>query len=277
MKHLLPALLALVLLASCGGKKNLTFTIEGQLENGANKTLYIKDLLPNSEEPHFVDSIHLDSKGHFTFTYKMPYQSFYNIYVNEVDYVVLLPNGGEKINFTANYENITQTYQVQGSPESTLLWQLQNYANEANAQLQEIVQLDKKNRIEICGSLDKKYWSKQDSVRYRQAKDTTNHMFEELMGGLQDYISHFIIDNKGSLATIIALYKPFNNYPIIDPRYNFDYYEEVLVGLQETIPDNPHTQHFYNVVQKLRHQFSERQAGDMMLEESPSAEPVAQK
>ena len=74
-----------------------------------------------------IDSIQLDNKGEFKFKYKMPYKSFYNIVVSPHDFVMLLPDYGEKIKITGNYNNFSRTYQLVGSPESQLLWQLNDY------------------------------------------------------------------------------------------------------------------------------------------------------
>ena len=65
----------------------------------------------------------------------------------------------------------------------------------------------------------------------------------------------FIEENQGSLSTLIALYKPFNNRPLIDTRApeNIDWYDLVLEGLQQSLPDNPHTLHFKNSVEHQRH------------------------
>ena len=68
----------------------------------------------------------------------------------------------------------------------------------------------------------------------------------------QQYVVHFIEDNLGSLTTLIALYKPFNNRPLVDPSNSFEFYEAILEALQETKPDNPHTLHFKNTTEHLR-------------------------
>ena len=54
-------LILTLLLASCGNKNEIV--IEGTLENGANKTIYIEEMSPESRI--FLDSVKLDSKGHF--------------------------------------------------------------------------------------------------------------------------------------------------------------------------------------------------------------------
>lgn|SRR5574344_657125 len=238
MKHIAPFILAAtLLLVSC--HKN-TFTIEGTLANGANKTIYIEELTP--EEPLFIDSLKLDSKGHFSFKYKMPYESFYNVHVSEYDYVVLLPQKGEKIKITGDYNHFEMTYKVEGSPQSTLLWQLQDYSNHGVDRLKEIVALNDHNKSTL------------NEADYAKAKKVTDSIYLDAFKEQQEYITHFLSENQGSLATIIALYKPFNNHALIDSKESFDWYEFVLEGLEQNKADNPHTLHFKNTVEYLRHQ-----------------------
>ena len=246
MRRLFPIIIATLLLSAC--HKN-TFVIEGTLDNGANKTIYIEEITPN-EGPLFIDSVKLDGKGHFTFRYKPPYESFYNIHVTNEDYVVLLPKGGEKVKLTGDYTMLESTYQVEGSPESTLLWQLQDYSNQGTETLKDIVATDTKNR-QLLANGD------MSQEEYDHEHDITDSIYAATYAEQQQYVVHFIEDNLGSLSTLIALYKPFNNHPLIDPSNSFEFYEAVLEGLQENMPDNPHTLHFKNSVERIRYQYAQ--------------------
>lgn len=259
MRRLFPIIIATLLLSAC--HKN-TFVIEGTLDNGANKTIYIEEITPN-EGPLFIDSVKLDGKGHFTFRYKPPYESFYNIHVTNEDYVVLLPQGGEKVKLTGDYTMLESTYQVEGSPESTLLWQLQDYSNMGVERLKEIVAIDRQNRERCTASKSKNGASpKLDTIKYKKLKEVTDSMFRDAFLEQQSYVTEFITRNRGSLSTLIALYKPFNNHPLINSEDNFDYYEYVADGLEEMLPENPHTVHFRNTVEYLRHRVPKKEAAD---------------
>ena len=227
MKRHLPLLVfslyLLVSLASCGNKDDIV--IEGTLENGAGKTVYIEEMTPESRL--FLDSITLDSKGHFKFRYAMPYKTFYNVHVSDADYIVLLPDMGEHITLSGVYDSLSRSYHLQGGHDSQLLWQLQDYTNDGVRQLRDLVALGVQNEY-------------------------TDSVYLSLYSQQQKYVVHFIEDNYGSLATLIALYKPFNNHPLIDPENSFKIYELVLEGLEADLPENPHTLSFKNEVERLR-------------------------
>ena len=240
----LPGLIGLLCL-SIAACKHDTFTISGTIEDGAGKALWLEELTP--EGALFIDSIPMDSKGHFKYSYKMPYQSLYNLHTSDNNYIVLLPNYGEKIKINGKYDNLSLTYNVSGSPESILLGQLQQYTNDGGKVLNQLVdttlyyqQLYEEGKIDI-------------EMVYNK-KDETDSIYRLTFQEQQDYIGHFIEENQGSLSTLIALYKPFNNRLLIDTRdpNSIDWYDLVLEGLEESMPDNPHTLHFKNTVEHQR-------------------------
>lgn len=246
MKRITIIAAALFLLAACGNRNDIT--IEGTLTNGAGKTIYIEEMTP--EARLFIDSIKLDSKGHFKFRYAMPYKTFYNVHITDDDYIVLLPDFGEKIVMQGCYDSLSNTYRLQGAGDSQLLWQLQDYANQGSAVLRDIVATDRQNQQLLADG-------KITQSEYDAARQITDSVYLNAFADQQHYVVNFIQDHLGSLTTLIALYKPFNNRPLINPADSFEFYEAVLEGLEESMPDNPHTISFKNQVERTRFQYAQ--------------------
>lgn len=243
--HLLTLAITLsIVVSACDNK---AFVITGTLENGSNKTIYLEELTP--EGPLFIDSIKLDKEGSFKYKYEMPYPGLYNLHVSSNDYAVLNPQEGEKIKVCGDYDQLAMSYTVTGSPQSILLWQLQDYTNKGIRQLFELIQMENTAKQNLAsGQLSE--------TEYQTIHHTHDSMYLEYYHQQQDYVSHFIEENMGSLTTLIALYKQFNKHPVIDPEVNLDYYEAVLSGLEEQQPDNPHTIYFKNSVEQLRYKYA---------------------
>lgn len=236
---------AILALASCGNKDDIT--IQGTLAGGAGKIIYIEEMTPDSRL--FLDSVTLDSKGHFKFRYSMPYKTFYNVHVSDADYIVLLPDMGETITIEGSYDSLSNTYHLQGGSESQLLWQLQDYSNHGSQALRDIVATDQQNQQLLSeGTITE--------AEYSAARQLTDSLYLSAFADQQHYVVNFIEDNLGSLTTLIALYKPFNNRPLINPEDSFEFYEAVLEGLEESLPDNPHTLNFKNQVERTRFQYA---------------------
>ncbi len=244
------SLLCTCFFASC---QKESFTLEGTLENGAGKTIYITELTPRDGE-NTIATLTLDKEGHFSFKHKMEHQSFYNVHINQTDYIVLLPQNGERIKLSGNYNMLTLTYEVKGSPESILLWQLQDYSNQGNEELTALVGQDNHNRSIL------------DEKAYAEAKAITDSVFLDIYTRQAKYMSDFIYDNAGSLTTLIALYKPFNNRPLLPPEQNVELYETVLMGLEVEKADNPHTIHFKNTVEEVKYRYGQQEAVGFALE-----------
>ena len=243
--HLFPLLLSFMVLASCGSKNQIT--IEGTLTDGAGKTIFIEEMSPSDRI--FLDSITLDKKGHFKFTYDMPYKTFYNVHVSNDDYVVLLPDEGSTISMTGSYDSLSLTYHIQGNEDSQLLWQLQDYTNNGTRALRQLVATDRHNAQLL----------EQGEISQREfdiAHAYTDSVYLSTFSEQQQYVVRFIEDNLGSLATLIALYKPFNGRQLINPEDSFEFYEGVLEGLEAYLPDNPHTLSFKNQVERTRFQYA---------------------
>ncbi len=237
------------------GCKHDGFTIEGTLEGGANKTLWLEEIAP--EGPMFIDSIHMDADGHFKYRYNPPYRSLYNLHSSEGNYIVTLPDKGEVIEVTGKYENLSLTYKVTGSPESILLWQLQQYTNDGSKILYTLVDsVNSYNAQLSAGTINQK--------TFDALKAATDSVYHAAFVEQQEYVCRFVEENAGSLSTLIALYKPFNNRALIDPRdpSSIDYYDMVLNGLEEKLPDNPHTIHFKNTTEHLRSALARQQENE---------------
>ena len=232
-----------LLFAACGSKD--TFTISGTLDGGAGHTLWLEELTPDGTL--FVDSIPMDSKGRFKYRHRLTYRTLYNLHTAETKYAVLLPDRGEHLVIGGSWDNLSVTYTVSGSPESVLLWQLQQYTNDGGLVLNDLVDTTMHYRQLLAEG-------KVDQATVDAKKAETDSIYRDAFTEQQDYVCHFIEENSGSLATLIALYKPFNNRLLIDTRdpLSIEWYDLVLEGLQEKLPDNPHTIHFKNTTEHLR-------------------------
>lgn len=241
MKKLLFLVAIATLFAACNHD---TFTISGTIDGGAGQTLWLEELAPDG--PLFIDSIPVDSKGHFKFTYKMPYRSFYNLHTTANNYIVTLPDYGEHLVVNGHWDNLSLTYTVDGSPESQLLWELQQQTNDGAAVLTTLVDTARRYDSLFRNKLV-------DEATVAAKRHITDSIYREELGLQHDFVCLFIEENKGSLSTMIALYKPFNSRPLINPRdtANMQYFDMVLEGLRQRYPDNPHTQHFQTTVDRM--------------------------
>ena len=232
-----------ILLTGCKGKDGngiMSFELKGSFSNAANKTLYIEEMTPDNGA-QFLDSIICDKNGKFSYKGTMNYQTFFNLHCSQYDYIVLLPNDGEIITLNGDCSDLGTTYRVSGSPESQLMWQIQNYINDANRTIADIAQQDKHNR-ETLSDAD-----------YEVAHNVTDSIFIAEHKTIYMMFYNFIEDNRGSLSTLYAIDAPFNHTGrVFYAEPDFEVFETVLEGLVEKNPDNPHTQYYRTRVERAR-------------------------
>lgn len=232
-----------ILMLSCTGtsdKSEIAFTLEGTLENASGKMLYIEEMTPDNG-PQFLDSIQCDKNGHFKYKGKADYQTFFNLHSSLYDYIVVLPNDGEKIELTGDANALSTNYRVQGSPESQLMWQIMSYVNEANLAISDIIEIDRNNKETLS------------EKEYEKAHDLTDSMFVAERQTVYMMFYNFIEDNSGSLATLYAIDAPFNHsMRVFYSEPDFVVFEMVLNGLEQQCPDNPHTLYYRTRVEHAR-------------------------
>ena len=235
--------IAIMLLGGCKGKSDngpMDFSIEGTFTNAAGKMLYIEEMTPDNGA-HFVDSIPCDKDGRFSYKGTMDYQTFFNLHSSEYDYIVLLPNDGEKIVLNGDATDLGTTYRVDGSPESRLMWQIQSYINDANRTIADLAQQDKHNRETLS------------EAEYERAHSVTDSIFIAEHNLVSVMFLNFIEDNSGSLSTLYAVDAPFNHTGrVFYAESDFEVFETVLEGLLQRNPDNPHTQYYQTRVERAR-------------------------
>jgi len=119
LSKLLMSLLVISFL-SCSSKPEHGI-IKGNLLNFKDAYVYLDEITAIAAKSK--DSIKVDDKGNFTLKFDTKEPSFYRIRLAETNYILLIVNDKEQIEFTADANNLGKTAQVKGSKESALLFE----------------------------------------------------------------------------------------------------------------------------------------------------------
>ena len=191
MKKVIFLFLVPFILLACGKKTN--FSISGQMEGGAGKTIYFSKLLLNTQQP--ADSVKLDREGKFKFEGRTSSPSFYLLKVSTNNFITLLLDSTENTKITGSYKGFAENYTIKGSVGSENIRELNNNFTIAKHHLDSLQS--------ICNSYKNNplYSSRLIELHAQMNGIRTEH---------SNYVTGFVKKNPFSLASIYALYQKWN-------------------------------------------------------------------
>ncbi len=214
---LLFAILATAL-TSCTDNK---IVIKGKFIGGESSVVYLEEI--NTNENRIIDSIPLSPKGDFTFVLsnKDKHHKLFNI-VYDWSQIPLFAANGDRIEVNS-IGNVSKNYTVTGSEESELVRQFyQPYiAGMQNLDKIAIEYAAERTTDERRAELTREYSDEHNRIKREQLK--------------------FIIEQKGALASVYALYQRLaNDSYLFSGNNDVIYYRTVADALLETYPDSPY-------------------------------------
>ncbi|MBI9067569.1 MAG: AhpC/TSA family protein [Salinivirgaceae bacterium] len=221
MKNLFILLIGILLISSCVPEP-INYSIKGKIIGAEGK--YIKYI--DMTSPGFViDSLLLDMGGNFTFKKESSVPGDYIFYYHKKNHIRITPCPNEQIKLTANANNLAESYQVEGSPESVLV--------------SKIIKRNFKSS-NIIDTLNDFYMKNQMHPNLDSIVNLLMRSSDSIFSADKKYYENFIEKNSNSLASYVILsQKLANDYPFFTLANDLKYFEMVdtaLFNRYDTIP-----------------------------------------
>jgi peroxiredoxin len=242
-------LFAFIFLISCGtGQKGHPdeFVIKGSLKNSHGEKIMLQQLCIDSLSN--MDSAIVDEQGTFSFREKADASGFYLLGTGKQNFIILLIDKGEDVEFTGDAMQLASDYRVKGSPGSQLLWELNSHT---------------RNNYRISDSLYKIMTAGQTEANYDSVKRLVDSSFNKVFEEQREYVRTFIRKNDSSLASLIALYQVFGQQKVINEKEDIALYELLNHNLDAKYPGNAFVAELKQRVSKLK-----KEEKDRMLQEA---------
>ncbi len=213
-------------LASChdnGIQDEGELVIYGKLENAASISLLLEELTPTDLIP--VDSITTDEYGNFKFSKDIDDAGFYRITLNSSNFITLAVEPHQKINITADVQDLPATYRVEGSHGSHILWKLNK---------------ERLSGVHKADSLRQLYRESRSEPDFPTRGEELRAHYRQLRNDQRDFVIEIIENNPEHLASILALYQYFENRLLLKESEHFDYFELLSKKLCNSYPTNKH-------------------------------------
>ena len=235
-KIILPAIYFLSLFFfSCKERDNII--INGQIDNGARKMLYLDYLRVNKTET--LDSLRIKRDGTFSFSFYSEYPGIYILRNTNSEIINLLPFPGEELTVMADYNNFDTNYTVAGSEESEYLRQLVSKIKDTRERLQ--------NLNDAYGSLS--------NVTEEQASEYIAKR-KAIIKDQRDYSIQFIIEHLTSLASIYAIYQEITEGQyVLGENRDIQYMKIVADSVSKVYPDVDLVRSFVNDARDAEQRF----------------------
>lgn len=211
---------------SCSSKPERG-NINGNLKNFKEGYVYLDEITIESAIPK--DSAKVDEKGNFILKFDTKEPSFYRLRLAENNYILLIVDNKEQIEFSADANNMGKTAQVKGSAESEKLFYATHHL-QRNAE-----QLDSLNGV---------FQREQNNPALDSIKMVLQEAFNRMTEEEMVFIKSFIDKNTNSLACLAMIDK-------LSPDDNLAYYKKIDESLNKSLPNNSYSKMFHKKVLEL--------------------------
>ena len=218
-----------VIISSC--KKDNQFTVKGRITHAEGKTIYLGELLLNSNI-NLIDSTEIDKNGEFKLKGESSIPTYYLLELDkngpDVKSITLIIDSLENVEVDADYANFSTQYNVQGSPGSILVKELNDHL---------FVTHHKLDSLRTLGDLSK------NAPDYLENKANWDKQYNEIVQEQVDYSTNFVMKNPFSMASILALYQKFygKDYVINDLQTM----QVAASALHSIYPNSSHVEALY--------------------------------
>ncbi len=199
------------------------FILRGQLDNAANKQLYLQELTTTDLIP--LDSLSTNASGSFSYRASLDEATYIILRADHDSYLTLVVEPGEEIMIRGDAQDLQGNHQINGSEGSELLSGFNSILARNHQRVDSLARI-------LRGS---KY---QDN--FMTLRLGIESAYRDILDEQRNEARKFIRENPRSLASIIVLYQFFGNQLLLSEEEHFDYFELLGQSLAEAYPTNRH-------------------------------------
>jgi peroxiredoxin len=232
-KTILPVgLYILIFLYACqpGSRQTDQAIIMGQVTDYNNKKVVLSKL--DIKKIHPIDSITTDDEGKFDFKIMIDDAGFYLLKFDD-DITTLVLKKGDKISLVAHADNISGSYHVEGSDESSLLEKFEHFTQH---------NLKKVDSLKVLFDINKY------EPNFYAIRSLLDQAYLDIFYDQKTFAGDLLIKHPSSLSSLIIINRRFGHNKVFDDEEDFHYFKMVDSGLTVTYPNN---KHFFDHHQKV--------------------------
>ncbi len=206
-----------VLLLSCKQNKII---ISGVIENCNSPYVVLMQVFP--DEAVVIDTVLL-IKGKFSHRIESDQVGVYLLKLSDDSFMSFIANPEDKLVFSGDATDLTQTYTIQGNEETKLLI-------ESRRKLDHLYQ-----QTEL---LSKEFVRYTYSDNFDSIKTVLDSSYNILFNDYKNYLTHFILSNPNRLASLMAFYQTLGNNSFFSIKEDRELLDTMYPALLKEYPNS---------------------------------------
>jgi len=211
--------------------------ISGAFPGLSGKTLILSEVDVKKTIP--LDTVVLTDNGEFRFRLDRDSAGIYLLKADNRNYITLVLDNENKVKVYSDKEQIRSDYRVDGSVES------QNLA---------VYESTMESNKKIVDSLILKYNQGQSNIGFSLVQRQMDEEYEKVFNDQKEISKKFIMENCGSLASLLVLNRRFGQRKILTEDTDGEFYLMVDSCLSEKYPGNKHLMDHKRRIEKIKQQ-----------------------
>lgn len=227
---------AVLLVSACSDSSSdssSNFELKGKMGNAHGDTLFLEQM--GTDGLIGVDTAILDENGEFTMNPTIAEIGFYRLKTSDRNFATFIFDTNQKVSITGDVADLGNTYNVEGSEDSKLFWEINMTSAESYRKrdsLQKIFQAF----VNI---------TKMDSLRIDSMSNELEKPYTQLVNEHNQYLKDFIEKHPTSFASLAAIQQ-------LQPDEFMDTYFKLDDGLFSKYPNSKYIKAFHEGVASSR-------------------------
>ena len=187
-------LLPFILFMACTNSNSATagFELNGNLGNSHGEHLYLEQLSPTGIKK--IDSVTVDGNGEFKMSPVIKEIGFFRLSIAEKNFATFIFSPNEKVSVTGMANDLGNTYQVDGSVDSKLFWDVNQVSAKSYRQRDSLQKM-----FQAYVNTEK------DSSKVEAMSKKLEAPYTALVNSHNEYLKNFIEKNSTSFASLAAI------------------------------------------------------------------------
>ncbi|MFW5706323.1 MAG: TlpA family protein disulfide reductase [Bacteroidota bacterium] len=209
--------------------------ISGDFYQHIPEFIILEELTPSSVIE--IDSIFPNEKGHYEYSLYLEQAGFYRLRTPNGAFITISGEPNENIYISADGQKFRETYEINGSQGSLILWQLNKMVLKGLHQADSLRSIYRENRYE---------------PGFAELKEELQSSYNDIKEEQTNFVIDIIENNPQSLASILALYQYFEDQMLVSEEEHFEYFEKLGQSLCNVYPTNKHVMNLKKRVNEIR-------------------------